>query len=415
MVRLSFFVNTEIDINKTNLRRMNTDHKTQWIDAIGESLKLNTLVKISLGNYKGTEPELKNIYIKKVLIKREEKLSFTYRYRTKDIVKNYSPEEANYHLLNLIATQGFKVATLFTTQFDLQFEFVKNDKAVLRNNPATNTEVPSLEHDKPKNRLIESKGRHYLTELRITDEAGNVYKATQDKYRQINHYIEVLSTLLKDLPARDMTRVVDMGAGKGYLTFALYDYLTNVLKIKADVIGVEYRQELVDLCNQIAQNSAFDGLHFVQGAIEQFDSSGANVLIALHACDIATDDAICKGITAGADLIVVAPCCHKQVRKEIEKHKKKNDLDFLLKHGIFLERQAEMVTDGIRALIMEYFGYTTRIFEFISDAHTPKNIMLVGVKNPKATQHNVASLEKIKAAKSYFGIERHYLEGLMGL
>lgn len=394
---------------------MNTDHKSQWLNGISESLTNNTFVKISLGNYKGDEAGLKNIYAKRVLIKREEKLSFTYRYQTRDIVKNHSAEEAISHLLGLIKADGFRVATLFTTESDLYFEYTNGDKTILKKKAASHTTIPPLVHDKQKQRLIEPKGKHYLTELRITDDSGKVYNATQDKYKQINHYIEILSSLLKELPAQDVTKVVDMGAGKGYLTFALYDYLTNVLKIKAQVTGVEYRQELVHLCNQIAHNSAFDGLHFVQGSIHDQDSTGANVLIALHACDTATDDAIAKGIAAGADLIVVAPCCHKQIRREIEKHKHKNDLDYLTKHGIFLERQAEMVTDGIRALILEYFGYSTRIFEFISDAHTPKNVMLVGVKNPKAQKQSQALLNKIKEAKSYFGIEQHHLEGLMDL
>lgn len=393
---------------------MNSDHKTQWLNAISDSLSKNTFVKISLGHYKGEEAGLKNIYIKRVLIKREEKLSFTYRYQTKDIVKNYSQEETLAHLLNLVKADGFRTALLFTTESDLFFEYQQGDKTSLKKKPASYTTAPSLGHDKQKNHLIESKGKHYLTELRITDESGKVYNATQDKYKQINHYIEILSTLLKELHAQDTLRVVDMGAGKGYLTFALYDYLVNVLKIKSEVTGVEYRPDLVELCNQIAKNSEFDGLHFVQGSIQDYDSTGANVLIALHACDTATDDAIAKGITAGADLIVAAPCCHKQIRREIEAHKHKNELEYLTRHGLFLERQAEMVTDGIRALILEHFGYSVKVVDFISDAHTPKNVMLIAVKNHKAVKQE-STLQKIKDAKAFFGIGRHYLEGLMSL
>ena len=122
-----------------------------------------------------------------------------------------------------------------------------------------------------------------------------------------------------------------------------------------------------------------------------------------------------KGISANADLIVVAPCCHKQIRKEIEKHKTKNELDFLLKHGIFLERQAEMVTDGLRALILEYFGYSTKVFEFVSDVNTPKNVMIVAEKKAKTDSQKQEILAKIKATKTYFGIEYHQLEKLMGL
>lgn len=179
--------------------------------------------------------------------------------------------------------------------------------------------------------------------------------------------------------------------------------------------GVEFRPDLVSLCNQIASNASFSNLHFTEGTIDAYDSKETDVLIALHACDTATDDAIFKGITGNAELIVVAPCCHKQIRREIEKNKATNDVDFLTRYGIFLERQAEMVTDGIRAMILEYFGYKTKVFEFISDAHTPKNVMIVGVKNHRATPDKVGILKKIKDAKAYFGIEQHHLERILSL
>ncbi len=386
----------------------------EFILSLQTSINTNTFVKLSLGNYKGKEENLKNIYIKRILIKNEEKLSFTYRYKTRDIVKNYSPEEGISKVSDFLSGE-FYVATLFTTAFDLSFENLRNTKWILRKNPATNSTLPLTDHDRNKNRLITANEKPYLTELKITDENGRVLANSQDKYKQINHYIEILSTLLKEIPARETVKVVDMGSGKGYLTFALYDYLTQVLKLNAEVTGVEFRPELVELCNHIAQKTGFGHLGFVQGTIDKHDSSGTNILIALHACDTATDDAIFKGITAKADLIVVAPCCHKQIRRQMETHKTNNDLDFLTKYGIFLERQAEMVTDGIRALILEYFGYKTKVFEFISDAHTPKNVMIVGIKNEKFLVEDKRVLQKIKDAKTYFGIEYHHLEKMMGI
>lgn len=394
---------------------MNTAEKIdEFVAAITRSLDDQTFVSISLGNYKGTEDALKNIYAKLAVIKQEVMLSFTYRYKTRDIVKNHPLTEG----IKLITTQlqsGFLAATLFTAEFDLILENFGNKKVTIRKNKATKTAVPSLEHDKSKHRLIAATGKTYLTELGITDKDGNVFKHAQDKYRQINHYIEVLSPLIRDIPTDKPLRVADMGSGKGYLTFALYDYLRNVLQMKAEVTGVEYREDMVALCNKIAQTSQFDNLHFEQGTIENYDNKDINILIALHACDTATDDAIYKGITAQADLIVVAPCCHKQIRRELEKSKQHNDLDFLLRHGIFMERQAEMVTDGIRAMIMEYFGYKTKVFEFITDAHTPKNVMIAGVKTKKAQPDNEQLLQKIKDTKAYFGIGYHHLEELMGV
>jgi SAM-dependent methyltransferase len=386
----------------------------EFMPALQSSLNDSTFVKLSLGNYKGKEENLKNIYIKRIAIKGEEKLSFTYRYKTRDIVKNY-PFEEGIQKIHDFLNQEFYVATLFTTAFDLGFENLHDKKFIIRKNAPTILTVPSADHDRSKSRLISANEKPYLTELKITDETGKVLPNSQDKYKQINHYIEILSTLIKEIPAKETLKVVDMGSGKGYLTFALYDYLTNVLKIKSEVTGVEFRPELVELCNKISKNTGFNSLGFEQGTIEKYKNSDTNILIALHACDTATDEAIYKGITSNADLIVVAPCCHKQIRRQMEAGKAINDLDFLTKYGIFLERQAEMVTDGIRALILEYFGYKTKVFQFISDAHTPKNVMIVGIKMQSIHLKDKLILQKIKDSKAYFGIEYHHLEKMMGI
>jgi SAM-dependent methyltransferase len=389
--------------------------KEQFISSLSESISNNSFFKLSLGNYKGSEEGLKNIYVKRILIKREEKLNFTYRYKTRDITKNFTIDEGT-KLIQQSLDNGFNIATLFTNKFDLILETLNNQKVAIRKtNPSNeNTEI-SLEHDHAKKRLIESQGKGYLHELKITDAEGNVYKNAQDKYKQINHYVDILSSLIKEIPNDKLKKVVDMGSGKGYLTFALYDYLTNVLQLNSSVVGVEFRPDMVALCNNIAQKTGFGDLKFVEGTIEDYDSKYTNILIALHACDTATDDAIYKGITAQADLIVVAPCCHKQIRREMEKDKASNELDFLTKYGIFLERQAEMVTDGVRAMILEYFGYKTKVFQFISDAHTPKNVLVVGIKGKINPKKQTEILNKLKVTKEYFGIEYHHLERLAGL
>lgn len=386
-----------------------------YIHQLKSSIADNTFIKVTLSNYKGITEGLKNCYVKKIRIKQANKLSFTYRYQTRDIVKNYAEAEGLDEIAALLGMEGFRNATAFTTAFDYLLEYMPNGTVRTRKVKPSQTQLPSLEHNNAKNRLLSSEGKSYLRELKITDAKGEVYKNAQDKYKQINHYVELLSPLVKNLPDYPSIKVTDMGAGKGYLTFALYDYLTNELHKQAAVKGVEFRKDLVELCNSIATQSGFLGLTFVQGTIQDVDSSGTNVLIALHACDTATDDAIQKGILSGADLIVVAPCCHKQIRKEIEKHKVKNELDFLLKHGIFMEREAEMVTDALRALILEYYGYTTKVFQFVSDVHTPKNVMITAEKTTRTEQQKAAVLEKIQSAKKFFGIQTHYLETLMGI
>lgn len=387
----------------------------QFRDQLSQSITNNTFVKISMGNYQGNEKELKNLYVRKVKIKRADMLSFTYRYKTRDIIKNF-PIPEGISLVGNFVSNDFKVATLFTTEKEVILEQGKKQLITLREKVLAEPIQVSSAHNKEKKRLIQPNGKNYLTELKLTDVAGNVFKNAQDKYKQINQYIEILSSLIKELPSDGVKKIVDMGSGKGYLTFALYDYLQQLMPNGVYVTGVEYREDLVILCNAIAERSVFTKLDFIQGTIEDYNVQAIDLLIALHACDTATDDAIYKGIKANAKLIVVAPCCHKQIRREMEKNKVSNELSFLTKYGIFMERQAEMVTDGIRALILEYFGYKTKVFEFISDAHTPKNVLVVGTRNKeKGTKHKEEVLQKIKETKAYFGIGYHHLERLLDL
>lgn len=359
-------------------------------------------IRLVLSDYKGAEDGLKSVHVRPVIIKRDLKLSFTYRYKTRDIVKNYGFEEAQTRLAELI-TGAFRQAVLHTETQDIQ---IQGNSLKIR--AATQQKPADLSHDRAKHRVVVG-GKLYLHALGITDDSGQVHKTAQDKYRQIDRYVALLDPLIKELPAKDSLRVVDMGSGKGYLTFALYDRLVNDLQKPSQVRGVEYRQDLVDLCNGIAQRSAFTGLDFVRGTIADQPASEVDILIALHACDTATDDAIAAGIKGQAALIVVAPCCHKQVRQSMELTSADPALLPMLRHGILLERQAEMLTDAIRGLLLEYHGYSIKIFEFIADAHTPKNVMITALKS-RAAPDRKGIIERIEKLKTLFGLSRHYLE-----
>ncbi len=203
----------------------------------------------------------------------------------------------------------------------------------------------------------------------------------------------------------DEIRIADMGAGKGYLTFALYEYLTQSLDKKISMEGVEIRKDLVKKINDIIKVSKLDNFNFIESSIENYTPGKLDVLIALHACDTATDDAILRGIRSDAKLIICAPCCHKQIRREMEKSGK---TDAITRHGIFLERQAAMITDAVRALVLEYCGYKTQVMEFIEMEHTPKNILLVGRKTDKPVDKEAVARE-IRTLLERYGIEEHYL------
>ena len=396
---------------------MSTDPRlAEWLSAARDAVAASTFAKLSLNKPTESAGDLKSIDARPLVIKGELKLSFTYHHKTNDIVKNYTVDEAM-AMVTAFLSDKFANGRLFTLEADLQLTSQGTGHALHRH-PPTETKAPQLDHNRAKNRIVGG-GAGWMRALGLADARGDILPTAQDKYRQINKYIEILDNLIKQLPPERLDefrplKIIDMGAGKGYLTFALYDHITNKMNLAAEIIGVEFRADLVKLCNQVAFCSNFSSLNFVEGTIEGFDCTGADIVIALHACDTATDDAIAKAINADAALIVVAPCCHKQIRREMEKGNGKSDLDFLLKYGTYVERIAEMVTDGMRGEMMELSGYKTNLFEFISDTHTPKNVMIVASKQSVSDKKAAALRVSLDRTKTQFGIGIHYLEGLLG-
>ncbi|RZK49110.1 MAG: SAM-dependent methyltransferase [Pedobacter sp.] len=387
-----------------------------FLDKTNQLLTAGKLLKVSLSHYKGNIEDLKQCIVKPILIKQKLKLSFTYRYKTKDLFKNYDLGEGVEKIGQYI-NAGFQAATLFSASNQLNLTLHPKGHYILRDEKQQSqqkkvNQISLLKHDKQKQRDI-PENTPFLKALGLTNEKGEVYKIAQDKFKQINHYIKLLKPAITELGSDNINVVADMGSGKGYLTFALYDYLSQ-LNSNVKVIGIEYRKDLVEFCNQISQSENFNGLNFKQGTIINAELPESDLIIALHACDTATDDAIYKGIKNRSQMIVVAPCCHKQIRKEMEKNKPSEDLKLIIKHGIFLERQAEMLTDAIRVLWLEYFGYKTKALEFISDAHTPKNVMLIALyKKEPSSKTKQEILEKLNNAKKFYGITLHHLEYLL--
>ncbi len=358
-----------------------TENIHKFIEELEKSLAAGTFVKMTLGNYKGAEPHLQKIFIRMVDTKKGARLLFQYRYDTREVVKNLDRVEAVLAAKEYLGS-GFRSGHLFTTASDFQLEIGKRNSRLKAGKP-TFSEQPSASHDREKRTLIDPNA-FYLKALGIATDTGEIRASQQDKWRQINKFVEILAGLVENSSLKDKTslRIVDMGSGKGYLTFAVFDFLSSFIPHPSSftMTGVEQRPELVALCNDIAKAGGFDGLNFVQGTIADYDPGEVDILIALHACDTATDDALFKGITAKAEIIVAAPCCHKELRPQI---KPPEMFSGILKHGIMLERTAETITDGLRSLLLERSGYTTKLFEFIATEHTPKNNMLVGTRNAK--------------------------------
>jgi len=379
----------------------------KFLSRVAEAAEQSTLVKMTLSKPAQKNDELRNVYVKPVLIKEKRLFAFTYHYERRDEVKNYDTAQMLDILREMIPNR-FLNAVLFTVREDVTLLVSSKGKATIQTKKVQECREQNLDHDKQKNRLI-NPANPWWYQLGLTTREGKITADMQHKFKQIYKYAEIVESLIKPMKFDGTVHIADMGAGKGYLTFALYELLTQKLNMEVDIKGVEIRPDLVLKINEIINSNHLKGLEFVESSIQDFHPEKLDVLIALHACNTATDDAIASGIKAGAKLIVCAPCCHKQIRQEMERSGKVNAI---IQYGIFLERQAVMITDTIRALILEYFGYKTQVMEFIEMEHTPKNVLLVGQKTSKKPD-KARILQQINELKAQYGIKKHYLETIL--
>ena len=345
-------------------------------------------------------------------------LSITLRFKQSDQVKNLPLPESAAYVMGWLETT-FQNALLCTTTADWQLTLATNRRPRLIRHPPSSTTAPDRRHDQPRSRTLDDTAQDWLRGLGVTDARGQVRPGMADKHAQIHRYLEIVSHLAEEAgwtdtapssadPAKPRI-LVDMGCGKGYLTFGLWHLWRRVWQLPVQVLGVETRPELVNQTNRLAKSIGADDLRFVAGTIDAAILPAADALIALHACDTATDDAIRRGIDSGAQLIIVAPCCHKEVRPQLEHPE---PLKRVLEHGIMEERMAEWVTDGLRALFLEWAGYRTKLFEFVSVDHTAKNLMLAAFRQQPPFA-DPAAKARIVDLKTYFGIRAHRLDPLL--
>lgn len=383
--------------------------KGKLLVMFNDAVRDGKLVKLTLSGYGGADVTLKNVFVRSVVVRDGPRLSFVYRHATRDITKNFTHEEGLAQVTTLFGEE-FQAANLFTTGQSAQLDLRDGRKPRLVIGKPGRVSVPDSMHDRAKKRLIDPKRSPWLNALGVAAAGGKVAKGMEAKFRQINRFVEILQHLL-GRSHRGALALVDMGCGKGYLTFAAYDCLCRTGYNPVSAQGIESRKELVELCNHVAAENKFDGLRFEAGTIESASIGPVDVLIALHACDTATDDAIAKGIEAGAALILVAPCCHKELRPFL---RPPPVLASTLRHGILLERQSEFVTDALRAALLEWAGYDIKVFEFISTEHTAKNLMIAAVK--RRHSKNLDEMKRrVRELAAFYGIRTQRLAEHLGL
>lgn len=374
-----------------------SDLQSLFTDCLNE-----TLIRVILSNPSSKDgvikicarPMLKN---KSLLFQIEE---YT---KTQVFHKNLTAGDAGSYLTGKLSsdtssqTAEFKNALVETKSFTANVLVSKKGTITIKKKMNTSTKQPkiSLSHNRKKKYILEEGiPVPFLIDLGVMTQNGSIVNAHYDKFRQINRFLEYIEDILPSLPTGRELRILDFGCGKSYLTFAIYYYLKVLKGYPVRITGLDLKEDVIRHCNELAVKYGYDKLEFLCGDIAYYDGcSQVDMVVTLHACDTATDYALAKAVGWGAKVILSVPCCQHELNKQM-----KNDLlSPVLHYGILKERMAALMTDGLRAQILEANGYRTQILEFIDMAHTPKNLLIRAVYNGHCAD-NKAQIDELLAA-----------------
>lgn len=374
-----------------------SDLQSLFTDCLNE-----TLIRVILSNPSSKDgvikicarPMLKN---KSLLFQIEE---YT---KTQVFHKNLTAGDAGSYLTSKLSsdtssqTASFKNALVETQSFTANVLVSKKGTITIKKKMNASAKQPkiSLSHNRKKKYILEEGiPVPFLIDLGVMTQNGNIVNAHYDKFRQINRFLEYIEDILPSLPTDRELRILDFGCGKSYLTFAIYYYLKVLKGYPVRITGLDLKEDVIRHCNELAVKYGYDKLEFLCGDIAYYDGcSQVDMVVTLHACDTATDYALAKAVGWGAKVILSVPCCQHELNKQM-----KNDLlSPVLHYGILKERMAALMTDGLRAQILEANGYRTQILEFIDMAHTPKNLLIRAVYNGHCAD-NKAQIDELLAA-----------------
>ena len=343
-----------------------------------ERLVFGTLSKV---RQKGQTPYHK-VSIRPLLLRDALHYQITYHYDRKELHENLEPGETQDLVLRLL--QGvFRQGFLHAVDADWQVLVSKKGAVRIIQHPPSRVRA-DLSHDRAKRYLLaEGTPYPFLVELGVMNNSGQVLTKRYHKFRQLNKFLEIVEDCLPALEQRlaqgGSLRIVDFGSGKAYLTFALYHYLVEHLQLPVEMIGLDLKEDVVLFGNQVATKLAYENLKFYHGDIRDFHTPGqVDMVVSLHACDIATDYALAQAVRWQAKLILAVPCCQHELFNQLKQVSQKP----LLEHGVIKERVAALVTDAARAKLLEMVGYSVTIMEFIDLEHTPKNLLLRAFYDP---------------------------------
>ncbi len=347
----------------------------EYIDMFQQLLKLienKTLVAATVSQPRSKTDEVKRVKMKPVELKGIYHIQLEYQYER--VLKHENVELSNLApKLEELLQQFRQVQAEFEEQ-TIHIQLSKKFKVLWKSDPVQTKKVVNLSHNRKKNYLLsEDTAYPFLVRLGVQTPDGKVKKQKHDKFRQINRFVEFIDDALEHLPKDRPVRILDFGSGKSYLTFALYHYLRIEKGLDIRVTGLDLKKEVIEECQQIANDLNYDHLKFLVGDINDYNEETAvDMVVTLHACDIATDMALARAVKWGAKVILSVPCCQHELNSQLSSTK----IDVMLQHGLIKERFAALATDSIRAELLKLVGYEAQLLEFIDMEHTPKNILI---------------------------------------
>jgi len=377
-----------------------------------QEMQQQTLYYLVLsGLRKKTADGFSKVTVKPVLIAGDLHYQFTYYYPRRVTHRNLSTDQTQAELLMLWQTV-FKQGQIYTQSADYQAFVNADGRARILQHPPTK-QTPSLQHNRQKRYLLAEGVPHdFLVRLGVMNRQGKVLAQKYDKFKQINRFVELVADVADQLPrpADRPLHIVDFGSGKSYLTFALYYYLREVQQMNVEILGLDLKRDVIAECGLIAADLGYDHLHFVVGDIASYQGLGqADMVVSLHACDTATDAALAKAVAWGAEVILAVPCCQHELARQLH-HPLFVPLE---KHGIIKDRLATLVTDSLRANVLEILGYEVQLLEFIDTEHTPKNVLIRAVQR-KQPGPALPAIQSYLALREFWSLHDLYIERAFG-
>lgn len=368
-------------------------------DLLAEAVSEN-LYQIIMSNSKNKE-KISKVKIRPIMLKEELYFQETVFIGTQVFHNNYGKDEIITRIMTYMSAD-FRQCEIETMDFNATILISKKGKLTInKKHKSGNEKQADFSHNRVKSYILkEGIAVPFLIDLGVQTNEGKIIKSKYDKYKQINRFLEFIEDILPTLPKGKKIKIIDFGCGKSYLTFAIYYYLRVLQNLEVEIIGLDLKKDVIRHCNELAEKYGYDEIRFYEGNISRFEHvEDVDMIVTLHACDTATDYALEKAVKWNAKVILTVPCCQHEVYKQIASV----ELMPVLKYGLIKERMSALITDAIRANVLEEQGYEVQILEFIDMEHTPKNILIRAVKKQDGYSKNKET--NVQMMSELLGIE----------